>query len=206
MQGWKLGATLVWTAASCCGADRVLAVVLFDYAGASRGVLEMAAETAHDALATAGVKTDWTVCEVSRDPRVHCALPAAGTYIGIKILPPALEGGLQRREGLGYAMKCAPEERCATAWVFHRAVAALAEAAGRPVPLALAYVMIHEIGHLMGMGHEPSGIMKAGFDKADMRDAAMGRLRFTTKDAERLVASVAGWTNSVRAGGIIERR
>jgi hypothetical protein len=49
--------------------------------------------------------------------------------------------------------------------------------------------MSHEVGHLLGMKHSPSGIMKPTLDRRDLRDAATGFLSFTTPGAKALRAS-----------------
>ena len=52
----------------------------------------------------------------------------------------------------------------------------------------LAYVIAHEIGHLLlpGNAHSPTGVMQAGWDKALVHDAARGSLTFTEAQAARI--------------------
>jgi hypothetical protein len=191
MSTQKLVVAMAWMAAACFGAEPKLTVVIFDYAETPGPTLRAAAETAREAFRMAGVETEWSICRVSKNPQEHCALPPAGTYVQAKVVPPALEGGPRTREALGYATKCPAAQRCATSYAFYRPVKTLAESSGREVWVALAFVMAHEVGHLLGMGHSPSGIMKAGLTRRDIQDAAAGRLRFIEGDARMLRAAVA---------------
>jgi hypothetical protein len=176
MRTQKLVVATVWMAAACFGAEPKLAVVILDYAGTPGAILKAAAETAREAFRTAGVETDWSVCRV---PDEHCALPPVGT-IQVKVLPPELQGGLQSREALGYAMLC---PGCVISYAFYQPVKALA-GTKRSVSAALAFVMVHDVGHLLGMGHSAGGIMKALLTWRDIQDAEMGRLRFTEAEAK----------------------
>ncbi len=48
----------------------------------------------------------------------------------------------------------------------------------------LASVMAHEVGHLLGLAHSPSGIMRADWRANELLVASYGRLLFTPQDAE----------------------
>jgi len=159
--------------------------VILDYAGVPAADLKTAADTARDAFRKVGVETDWSVCRFSRNPHEPCALPPIGT-IQVKVLPLAMQGKLQSCEAMGYAVMC---PRCMTSYAFYQPVEALARSAEQSVSVVLAFVMVHEVGHLLGMGHSPSGIMKAGLTRLDVQDAAMGRLRFTEGEAKLRAAA-----------------
>jgi hypothetical protein len=49
--------------------------------------------------------------------------------------------------------------------------------------------MVHEVGHLLGLGHSASGIMKALLTWRDIQDAGMGRMRFTEGEAKPRAAA-----------------
>jgi len=172
-------------AAACIGAEPKLTVMIYDYAGTPGAILKAAAETARQQFRWAGVETDWTICRVSRNPHEHCALPPVGT-IQVNVMPPELEGGLHSSEALGgYAMMC---PGCVISYAFYQPVKALA-GAKRSVSAALAIVMAHEVGHLLGLGHTSSGIMKALLTGRDIQDAEMGRMRFTEGEAKLRAAA-----------------
>ena len=198
MKTLKMAAT-VWMVAgtACYPAPQKLTVVVLDYAGAPTPVLASAAREADAAFQAAGVQTDWAVCQVSADPNRHCLLPPPDTFLRVMILPAPAKGAPVSHNGLAYAHECAPTEGCIVAYVFYRQVLAYAQNDGRPVAVTLACVMAHEIGHLMGMEHSSAGIMKAHFDRRDLPDAEIGRLRFSVGDAERLRAAVVLWIRSM---------
>lgn len=62
----------------------------------------------------------------------------------------------------------------------------------RPVPQLLAYVLVHEITHILqGINrHSASGVMKASWDTGDYFEMARGRLRLSQFDIEMIYAGM----------------
>ena len=63
--------------------------------------------------------------------------------------------------------------------------------------IVLAHAMAHEIGHLLlPYGHSATGLMRAEWDRKDLRLAVHGRLNFTAEQATliriRLLTQLAG--------------
>jgi hypothetical protein len=100
---------------------------------------------------------------------------------------------------LGYARAASPvmgvalrsANGSATAQVFFRQVQQFAHAYRIDLSTMLAYVIAHEIGHLLlpGNAHSPTGVMQAGWDRALAHDAARGSLTFTEAQAARIRTS-----------------
>jgi hypothetical protein len=99
---------------------------------------------------------------------------------------------------LGYARAASPVMGVAlrkasgsTAQVFFKQVQQFAHAYRIDLSTMLAYVIAHEIGHLLlpGNAHSPTGVMQAGWDKALVHDAATGSLTFTEAQAARIRAA-----------------
>ncbi len=97
---------------------------------------------------------------------------------------------------LGYARALSPVMGVALAngseaKVFFRQVQDFARSCHIDVSTMLAYVIAHEIGHLLlpGNAHSPTGVMQAGWDKALVHNAARGSLTFTEAQAARIRAS-----------------
>lgn len=175
--------TVTW--AGALSIPHSLAVVVFDYAGVQPGVLASAATTGRRAFRTAGVETQWILCS----SRQSCYLP--DRFVKVRILERPAAGAPVSSDSLGSTTICPDIDDCNVSFIFYDRVQDFADDASSPLDLALGYVMVHEIGHLMGLGHTPGGIMTAAFSAHDLHAAATGWLGFAAEDARKLRAAVA---------------
>jgi hypothetical protein len=78
----------------------------------------------------------------------------------------------------------------ATAQIFFTQVQAFARSCQADVSTLLAYVIAHEIGHLLlpRTPHSATGLMKADWDRALVREATAGSLTFTNAQITRILA------------------
>jgi hypothetical protein len=65
--------------------------------------------------------------------------------------------------------------------------------------LLLASVIAHETGHLLGLAHEPLGLMEGHWSSREMPQLARAYLHFNRKQRERLQAEVLARMRSQQA-------
>ncbi len=136
-------------------------------------VLEQSQDEVTRIFADAGLAVRWT--ETAPRFTVHLVSQVLGYA---RALSPVMGVALRRANG-------------SEAQVFFRQVHDFARTCHVDVSTMLAYVIAHEIGHLLlpGDAHSPTGVMQAGWDKALVHDAARGSLTFTEAQAARIRAS-----------------
>lgn len=76
-------------------------------------------------------------------------------------------------------------------WAYSGPARVLAERSHQSAGLVLGCILAHEIGHLMGLPHSRSGVMKANLGPDEILQAAIGRLWFTAQDS-RVLRDSAG--------------
>lgn len=187
MKPLRIAAVASWivTQATAFTIPNNLTVVVFDYASVPRELLVSAVKTGRRAFRSAGIETNWILC----DPTEGCYVP--DRFVQVKILSRPLKNLAPSPESLAATTLCSTIEHCSASYVFYDRVLMFSGDASSPVDLTLAYVMAHEIGHLMGLGHRPGGIMTAGFTAHDLHYAATGWLSFAQDDARALRAAIA---------------
>jgi hypothetical protein len=187
MRPLKIAAVASWivTQATAFTIPDSLTVVVFDYARLPRELLASTVTVGRRAFRTAGIETNWILC----NPTQGCYVP--DRFVEVKILSRPLKNLPLSPESLAATTICSTTDHCTASYVFYDRVQAFSDDASSPVDLTLAYVMAHEIGHLMGLGHKPGGIMTAGFTAHDLHYAAAGWLNFAQDDARALRAAVA---------------
>jgi hypothetical protein len=148
-------------------------VAVFNYVGLSRQLTTPAVEMARDAFRKAGIETVWTVCDFTRGGPKKCAQPGSGD-IEMLIMPRMLVRPPDAEPGdiAGFAMA----EGRQRAWAFYEPVTRLALASHRATWVVLGYVMVHEVGHVLGLKHQKKGFMRATLGVLDIDLALTKRL------------------------------
>jgi hypothetical protein len=160
-----------------------------------RAILGRVREVAEAALAQAGVTTRWRACDDSHPceatddpvPEVTVILSSRKQPLGRAACGVAVGSGSSR----GTVMVSVP---CVAGWVFglSRRPASYAQPfLAMPVhDDVVGAVVAHEIGHIFGLRHARSGLMRAALQPDDLVDLRLGRLWFSTQEAARMRTSV----------------
>jgi hypothetical protein len=162
-----------------------LAVAVFDYAALPDSVLRPAVETATEAFRAAGIDTVWTICRLPQSlESCSRALPPLGQYVEMLVMREPKSAADHERAG--FAVPGRPR-----AYAFYATAAAIADRDLRPVSLVLGFILIHEIGHVLGLSHQSQhGAMAPYLNAHDMDSVALGR-PFDERERKQLRASLA---------------
>jgi hypothetical protein len=194
---WKLG--IVWIGALLAGRDlgeaagnTTIRVFVFDYAGVSDGVLKGATIAAAAAMEPTGIHLEWVECAI-RTEMAPEESPCKG-YVPIDIQLRILDARMGRRMGttracLGYAVIASGS----VAAVYHHRATELESEGVASLQAILGGAMAHEIAHLLlaEPGHSPAGLMRATWDKADLKALGQGRLTLSESQAQRIALMAA---------------
>jgi len=185
----------VWMAAAN-GAEvgrAVVTVRVFDKAGVPAQTAREAGAEAQRIFREAGVETEWLLCSPAwraGGQEAGCHKPHGPADLTLGIMPRSMEKDFQVPDS-AYALAIPSLDGvpAAYAYVLYGRVEELVKRAKCPETTILAYVMAHEVGHLLlGRGHTPRGLMGANWDKQALLEAARGRLGFDGEQARRLQA------------------
>jgi hypothetical protein len=176
---WAIVVAVMITVASVADAAEpgqlpVIHLQMDNAAGAPAAVLERAQDEVTRIFADAGLDVEWA---------------QTGPRFTVQVITSALgySSAASASTVMGVALRTSSG---ATAQVFFNQVQDFAHRWRVDVSRLLAYVIAHEVGHLLlpRMPHSATGLMKADWDTDLVRQAAAGSLTFTDAQIKRFSA------------------
>ncbi len=159
----------------------VLRIRVFVSVDAPASALRSLPSHGEEIFRRAGIPTQWSVCTPTH---FDCARLEEGEVL-LKLVSRAWWKGA-RPGAFGAVLREGDEGRAA--WIFYDPIRQAAQANRVSPGLLMGYVMAHEVGHLLGLDHALGGIMHREFTGAEIRNASMGRLRFSAAERRQLLA------------------
>jgi hypothetical protein len=163
---------------------------VYNMAEAKPAVLRGGLSEAATIFQRIGIEIEWAECP--------CNSLVTAAELQLRVIPTLLPTarGIPQRGHLGYA--AASENGGSLATIFYDRVEDLALVKSRST--ILGYAIAHELGHLLlgktlsdGQYHSASGIMRAKWDRNDIKGKTKEGMRFASEDAHRLRAMLVQW-------------
>jgi len=174
-----------------------ITINLYDYAGIGTEDMARVERSAGGSLHEAGILIRWRICQIpgsktAGDPT--CAEDGTdATHLRVAILPERMARKIATSpKQYGIAATSGAGSSATHAYVFYDRVMDLAQNQMAPWSLLLGATVAHEVGHLLlgDNSHFSVGIMCARWGTQEVKQALMGALTFTPRQAEAIRGDV----------------
>ncbi len=158
--------------------------------------LALAQKRAAYVLAQAGVEIVWQDCSAGDADVCDGQMEGSEFWLHVANWKPAAASA----EALGFTvLKTGVTTGDSLAGVYYPGVAQIAASLQVTEGEVLGAALAHEIGHLLGADHSPTGIMRSRFNRQCIVDLSQGGLLFSKSQATHIRAAAKfGWTQSNR--------
>jgi hypothetical protein len=169
-----------------------ITVRLHDYAHVPAPILHRAEGDVVEIFRPAGVDVTFVDCPLTEElessyPSCHGAASPSDFVVNL-VATDMTEHLPTSTDGFGFAATCPPGEVSCVAYVFYERVRQLAPSAKVGPSVVLGRVLSHELGHLLGLVHSESGLMRAEWKRIDFDPDSLPGMVFTPWDCQRIHA------------------
>ena len=169
-----------------------ITVRIWDLAQVGSESLNRAKAVVEGSFKPMGIQLTWLHCAVGEAPEdIACPAPVEPNDISLRILQRNKKSfSKTRRSTAGVAIPLASGGSKGIVYVFFDRILQVKENQKIPMELALGVAIAHEIGHLLlpGQPHARAGIMRGKLESKDWQLASQGRLSFTGRQREIILA------------------